>query len=46
MCIWAKYIAIIEHKANIVWDTIRHVIRSLLGIHLELREHVRKSLEK
>jgi hypothetical protein len=35
-----------EHKANIVWDTIRHTIRSLLGIHLELREHVRKSLEK
>jgi len=37
MCIWEKYIA------NSVWDTIRHTIRSLLGIHLELGEHVRKS---
>jgi hypothetical protein len=43
MCIWAKYIVIIEHKANIAWDTIRHNVRSLLGIHLELGEHVRKS---
>jgi len=32
MCIWAKYIAIVEHKANNVWHTIRHTIRSLLGI--------------
>jgi hypothetical protein len=43
MCIWAKYIAIVEHNANSVWDTIRHIIKSLLGIHLELGEHVRKS---
>jgi hypothetical protein len=43
MCIWAKYIAIVEHKANSAWDTIKHTIRSLLGIHLELGEHVRKS---
>jgi len=43
MYIWAKYIAIVEHKANSVWDIIRHAIRSLLGIHLELGEHVRKS---
>jgi hypothetical protein len=42
MCIWEKYIAIFEHKANNVWDTIKHIIRSLLGIHLELGEHVRK----
>jgi hypothetical protein len=46
MCIWAKYIAIVEHKANIVWGTIRHTIESMLRIHLELREHVRKSFEK
>jgi hypothetical protein len=43
MCIWAKCIAIVEHKANSVWDTIRHTIMSLLGIHLELGEDVRKS---
>jgi hypothetical protein len=43
MCIWAKYIAIVEHKANRAWDTIRCVVRSLLGTHLELGEHVRKS---
>jgi hypothetical protein len=43
MCIGAKYIATVEHKANNVWDTIRHTIRSLLGIHLELGGHVRKS---
>jgi hypothetical protein len=43
MCIWAKYIAIVEHEANNIWDTIRHTIRSLLGIHSELGEHVRKS---
>jgi hypothetical protein len=43
MCIWANYIAIVEHKTNSVWDTIRHVIGTLLGIHLELGEHVRKS---
>jgi hypothetical protein len=43
MFIWAKYIAIVEHKANSAWDTIRHVVRNLLGIHLELGEHVRKS---
>jgi hypothetical protein len=42
MCIWEKYIAIVEHKANNVWDTIKHAIRSLLGIHLELGEHARK----
>jgi hypothetical protein len=43
MCIWAKYIAIVEYKANKVWDAIRHTIRSLLGIHLELGECVRRS---
>jgi hypothetical protein len=43
MCICAKYIAIVEHKANSAWDIVRHAIRSLLGIHLELGEHVRKS---
>jgi hypothetical protein len=43
MCIWAKYIAIVEHKADSAWNTIRHTIRSLLGIHLELGKHVRKS---
>jgi glycerol kinase len=43
MCIWAKYIAIVEHDANNVWDTVRDVIKSLLAIHLELGEHVRKS---
>jgi hypothetical protein len=42
MCICEKYIAILEHKANSVWDTIKHAIRSLLGIHLELGELVRK----
>jgi hypothetical protein len=42
MCIWAKYITIVEHKANDVWDAIRHTIKSLLGIHLELGEHVRR----
>jgi len=42
MCIWGKYITIFEHKANNVWDTIKHAIRSLLGIHLELGELVRK----
>jgi hypothetical protein len=38
MCIWAKYIVIniVEHKANSAWDTIRHDVKSLLGIHLEL----------
>jgi hypothetical protein len=43
MCIWAKYIAIDEHKANSAWDTIRHDVKSLLGIHLELGEHVKIS---
>jgi len=43
MCIWAKYIAIVEHKANSAWDTIRHNVKSLLGIHLELGEHVKIS---
>jgi hypothetical protein len=43
MCIWAKYIAIVKHEANSVWDTIRHIVRILLGMHLEPREHVRKS---
>jgi hypothetical protein len=43
MCISAKYITVVEHKANSVWDVIRHTIRSLLGIHLELGEHVRRS---
>jgi hypothetical protein len=42
MCIWAKYIVIVEHKANSAWDTIWHIVRSLLGIHLELGEHVGK----
>jgi hypothetical protein len=42
MCICEKYIAILEHKANNVWNTIKHAIRSLLGIHLELGELVRK----
>jgi hypothetical protein len=43
MCIWEKYIPIIERKVNSAWDTIRHVIKSLLGIHLELGEHVKIS---
>jgi hypothetical protein len=43
MCIWAKYIAIVEHKANSVGHTIKHAIKSLLGIYLELGDHVRKS---
>jgi hypothetical protein len=43
MCIWAKYIARVEHKANSAWDAIRHTIKSLLGINLELGEHVRRS---
>jgi len=42
MCIWAKYIVVAEHKSNSARDIIRHVVRSLLGIHLELGEHVRK----
>jgi hypothetical protein len=41
-CIWEKYITIVEHNANSVWDTIRHVMRSLLGIHLEFGEHAKK----
>jgi uncharacterized alkaline shock family protein YloU len=43
MCIWAKYIVIVEHKANSAWDTIRHNVKSLLGIHLELGENVKIS---
>jgi hypothetical protein len=43
MCIWAKYIVIVEHKANSAWDTIRHDVKSLLGIHLELGENVKIS---
>jgi len=43
MCIWEKYIAIVEHKANSAWDTIRHDVKSLLGIHLELGKHIRIS---
>jgi hypothetical protein len=43
MCIWAKYIAIVEHKANSVWDIIKDVTKSLLGIHLELGERTKKS---
>jgi hypothetical protein len=43
MCIWEKYIAIVEHKTNNVWNGIKHVIRSLSRIHLELGERVRKS---
>jgi hypothetical protein len=43
MCIWAKYIAIVEHKANSARDMIRHNVKSLLGIHLELGEHVKIS---
>ncbi len=38
-----KIYRIIEHKANNVWDAIRHTIRSLLRIHLELGEHVKRS---
>jgi hypothetical protein len=43
MCIWAKYIAIVEHETNSAWDTIRDNVKSLLGIHLELGEHVKIS---
>jgi hypothetical protein len=28
MCIWAKCIVIVDHKANSAWDTIRHDLRA------------------